>query len=586
VAADGVVAEAVREAFRRAADPNAFPEQLSVLGLEAWKAGKLYGRCDGARAGEVVIDLGAACAGLASTAQEFAAAPLALLAGDAVAVPPERRYRLLASHLAGAATHRGLMQGVALAPGGVARRKQASAEAPTAEVLKAVRLRATLRLLAEGKGGKLADPDRVLSQIGPMLRDMPDDQAAPAAHAVASQFARRGQWGLAREAFMLLVDRYPAHPLAADGFRWLLRHNSSSEARRRHELGQFLMVSHLQFGLPVEGAEPAAPAEEDSSLAGEKKGGPPRGKRPPLPRTEVRASTAFQPFAGKEESRRWYQSSLEIEPRLAAFGRLYAEDPAVQFCLQAARRNLGELEAPRKWYAQFAARQPDGPWRSAALAELWLANRSGPPPKPVLSCPLTDARPHLDGRLDDACWQHAPAAKLSDAAGKTREQYPTEVRLAHDAEFLYVAVRCGHPAGEAVPPCKARTRDADLRAFDRVSVLLDLDRDYSTCYHLQIDRRGCVAEDCWGDRTWDPRWFVAVRQEPEAWVAEAAIPLTALTGDSVSSGRAWAANVVRVLPARGVQAWSLPAEVPEEALRPEGMGLLLFAQPARQAAAR
>ena len=54
--------------------------------------------------------------------------------------------------------------------------------------------------------------------------------------------------------------------------------------------------------------------------------------------------------------------------------------------------------------------------------------------------------------------------------------------------------------------------------------------------------------------------------------------MTALTADTVTSGRAWACNVVRVVPGRGVQAWSLPAEVPEETLRPEGMGILLFSQ--------
>ena len=87
-----------------------------------------------------------------------------------------------------------------------------------------------------------------------------------------------------------------------------------------------------------------------------------------------------------------------------------------------------------------------------------------------------------------------------------------------------------------------------------------------------------MSEDCWGDKSWDPRWFVAVRNEDEAWVVEAAIPLTALTGDVITPGQAWAVNVVRVLPGRGVQAFSLPAEAPEEALRPEGMGLLLFTQ--------
>src|SRR5262249_540627 len=147
---------------------------------------------------------------------------------------------------------------------------------------------------------------------------------------------------------------------------------------------------------------------------------------------------------------------------------------------------------------------------------------------------------------------------------------------------------CFHPADKHVAPVKNRTHDADLRAFDRVSILLDLDRDYSTAYHLQIDQRGCVAEDCWGDKSWNPRWFVAVRSEATVWTAEAAIPLSALTGDKLLAGKAWGFNAVRVLPGRGVQAWSLPAEVPEEAARPEGMGLLIFAQEeaARRAAAR
>ena len=105
------------------------------------------------------------------------------------------------------------------------------------------------------------------------------------------------------------------------------------------------------------------------------------------------------------------------------------------------------------------------------------------------------------------------------------------------------------------------------------SILLDLDRDYQTYFHLQIDQRGAVAEDCWGDRTWNPTWFVACKSGPDGWTAEAAIPLKELTGDAPTIGKAWAVNVVRILPGRGVQAWSLPADVRP---RPEGMGLLLF----------
>jgi hypothetical protein len=125
---------------------------------------------------------------------------------------------------------------------------------------------------------------------------------------------------------------------------------------------------------------------------------------------------------------------------------------------------------------------------------------------------------------------------------------------------------------------KVRPHDADLRPYDRISLLLDLDRDYATYFHLQVDQRGCVCEDCWGDRSWNPRWFVAARSSRDGWQIEAAIPRVELTGDAVTVGKAWACNVVRVLPGRGVQAWSLPADVPETKPRPEGMGLLMFVQ--------
>ena len=206
------------------------------------------------------------------------------------------------------------------------------------------------------------------------------------------------------------------------------------------------------------------------------------------------------------------------------------------------------------------ARQPDGPCGAAAAAELWLTNRAGPPPKPVLPCRFTDTRPLLDGDLNESCWQVAPV-KLQNAAGDTSKEFPTEARLSYDKDFLYISLTCAHlgrtlrSAGEAVQ-CATPTC-----GHDRISVMLDLDRDYCTYYHLQIDQRGCVCEDCWGDQKWDPHWFVAVHSEPTCWVVEAAIPLVALTSDTISSGKAWACNVVRVVPGRGVQAWSLPAEV-------------------------
>lgn len=122
-------------------------------------------------------------------------------------------------------------------------------------------------------------------------------------------------------------------------------------------------------------------------------------------------------------------------------------------------------------------------------------------------------------------------------------------------------------------PVKKRPRDADCLPYDRVSILLDLDRDYQTYYQLQIDQRGCVAEDCWGDSRWDPRWYVAIDSGEAGWTAEAAIPLSELTGDVPTGGNIWAFNVVRTVPGKGVAAWSVPADSEP---RPEGMGLLHF----------
>lgn len=577
-AVDQLVAEAVREAYRRAGDPTMFPEQLDALGLEAWKPTKLY--CLAHRGkGHVSLDLTAVQPLLEASVAEFAAGPASLLAEASVSMPNQRHYRLVESSLADAAGHRDLMQGTNVAAGGLARRTVPLANEIGPDATKAIRQRANLRAMVEAPAKGLVDPNQLLAQIGPMLADVPEDHAVRSMHAVASHFARAGQWGLAREAYLLMADRYPAHPLTLEAYRWLVRHNSSSEARRRHELGQFMVMKQTELGIPTPGNDgprtpfdPPKPTKKQSDA--EKKGEVEQGTAARFTRTESQEKQAMHVLTNSAETRKWYQGALEIESRLTAFGPLFGNDPSLQFALAAARRNLGSFDEAKAFYQEFAARQPDGPWRSAALAELWLGNRSGTPPKALAMCRLADSRPYLDGKLDDECWQKAPILKLKPAGGDPLTDFATEVKLAYDKEFLYVAVRCAHPSDRFTPPTKIKQRDADLTGHDRVLLSFDLDRDYGTSFNLQVDQRGCAREDCWGDKSWDPRWFMAVQGSPSGWTMEAAIPLTTMTGDNMAPGRAWAFNVARVVPGRGTQAWSLPADGDE--LRPEGMGLLMF----------
>jgi hypothetical protein len=194
-------------------------------------------------------------------------------------------------------------------------------------------------------------------------------------------------------------------------------------------------------------------------------------------------------------------------------------------------------------------------------------------PRRLARARYTEARPFLDGKFDDPCWQKLTPLILDNAVGATAKEFASEAMFAFDQEFLYIALKCAHPVGRRVAPVKPRSRDAELEPFDRVSLLFDLDRDYATYHHLEVDQRGCVRDCCWGDKNWNPRWFVAVHGTETCWQVEAAIPLGELSSERIAQNSAWAFNIVRTIPGRGVQAWSLPADVEP---RPEGMSLLLF----------
>jgi photosystem II stability/assembly factor-like uncharacterized protein len=551
-----LVALVTRRAFQRAGQADVYPEQIGKLDLQPWTPSKLYGRWDGPEGATVSLDLHVPRAQLRGSAAQVAGPAWDLLFESGVTPPAEVYYRLLESRLDGTDKHQGLMQGVTLQRGGQARRAAVPEdEREWNRIVAAARQVRDVRTIANHYLSDPAKARQLLGAVDQALDGLPEDDAAEAAFALASLCAQAGQWAMAKEIYLLLVDRYPAHRLAPEACRWLIRYGTSSEARRRDELGQFLVSTFYEFQV-----EPRARQAPGLELK--------------LPnRTVVHRERETILLRRHEDIRQWFKSGLAVGEHLAAYGPLYGTDPGIQFCLQAAHRALGEFETAQAWYTQFKLHQSDGPWHDAAGSELWLMRRVGLPPKPLAHAQHTAAPPYLDGRLDDACWQSAQPLTLKDAVGTTAKTYPTEAWIAYDTHFLYLALRCRHPAGHHVPPVKPRPRDADLRNFDRVSLLLDLDRDYATCFHYQIDQRGCVCEDCWGDRSWNPKWFVAIHSDETSWQIEASIPLVELTGDRITMGQTWAFNLVRTIPGQGVQSFSTPADATP---RPEGMGLLTF----------
>jgi len=575
-AADALALHVANEAFKQAADPQCFPEQITTLGLKPWTAKKLYAPSRQEKGTPVLMDQSLYQTALADSPKDFAEPATRILADDA-AVVDRRAYALVAHRLDGAEKHPTLMEGIILAPGGSARRKETGrAIDPTMmeDKKNAVEARRRLEAMLTIGDPEVAGADKIVGRLGIELNKMPDDIAARTAHAVATRLAHNGQWAEAREVFGLLSSRYPGHPLAIEGFRWLTRYHASSEARRRTEIQQKLLIKTVSFDALPGSGRVIATAGTSAQAA-----------RPTIQEDQYR-------FYSPEAIVQWHQTCLDLEPKLIAFGPVHSRDPSAWLCFLAARRQIGRHNDAITFIRDYFKNTPGAaqmvpgtdPWRDCLAAELWLTDRNLIPvqPKPMSICCRTEVRPLLDGKLDDEAWRDVQPMSLSAASSATEkpedakafgDAYRTQTRFVYDEHFLYIAVSCRHPNGMKAEPVGKRTRDADLAGHDRVDILIDLDRDYQTYYRFQVDHRGCLAEDCWGDKNWNPKYFAAFLSTDEGWTAEMAIPLQELTGDRPSHGKTWAVNAIRVTPRMGILSWSAPAaEIP----RPEGMGLLQF----------
>jgi hypothetical protein len=147
--------------------------------------------------------------------------------------------------------------------------------------------------------------------------------------------------------------------------------------------------------------------------------------------------------------------------------------------------------------------------------------------------------------------------------------------LAYDASHLYIAASA--PRNPALPkdaPSYAgRPYDADLEPFDRISLALDINRDYTSAYRLEFDQRGWTRDAMWTNQAWNPKWHVACDGDDRNWRVEAAIAWSELCPQPPAIGSTFALGVTRTLPGVARQSWVWPGTDPIE---PQTMGLLSF----------
>ncbi len=160
---------------------------------------------------------------------------------------------------------------------------------------------------------------------------------------------------------------------------------------------------------------------------------------------------------------------------------------------------------------------------------------------------------HLDGAVDDAAWLQAPA--MSDFVESFPREggqpgFKTEVRVAYDDTFLYIAVVCFDPEPSGVVRQLGR-RDS-TPASDRVEVAIDSSADGKTAYQFIVNAAGGQRDlllfgDVNATDTWDAVWDAAVASRPDGWSAELAIPLRVFRFSSAEE-QSWGFHVRRYIP--------------------------------------
>jgi hypothetical protein len=197
----------------------------------------------------------------------------------------------------------------------------------------------------------------------------------------------------------------------------------------------------------------------------------------------------------------------------------------------------------------------------AVLICLTFVNVSAAQPsreRPSIQATRVDQAPRIDGTLDDAIWQLAPAidqfTQQEPAEGQPASDR-TEVRVLYDSGHLYIGVTAF--ASEPVVATEMR-RDAD-RLFDEdnFQIILDTFHDSRNGYMFLTTPLGAKLEQQIFDegegggrgttanvnRNWDGVWDAAAQITSSGWTAEIMIPVS--TVRFVPEQAVWGVNFMR-----------------------------------------
>jgi photosystem II stability/assembly factor-like uncharacterized protein len=536
----------VLRSIEAAGDPTQFVELAATAGVDPWQVKNVYGLLPLGVRGQQSIVSNKFSPFLGSSLADWTAPSRRILFSSHTPPPDTHELNLLAGepasnfaeHDRAASGASGLFRGISLARGSDARRAAPETLSNDLDDLRRVAMRRKhLRELLERTEGNVA----WTGQVAALIEGLDQRGGGELLSQLAAGYRAAGRLDLAADTYYLLAQRYPQHPLVDDALLWLVQFYASGEAAHRL-------------------AAPAAarPLVRDETLTDP---------------TEIRPAAFEAPAIGLSRDDRLRRAAQLADYLKSARPALYAE-PAVRFADVAAQRQIGYSNPAKRYFLSLGDRPTSDPWRRCAETEQWLAQPGDqPPPKELAICRRTSVRPHLDGILDEPFWESADplrlrgeseteaqtaGANLNNATSASQAvSKPATLRIAYDDAFLYIAVRCQKAiAVDYRHDDGPRPRDANLSLNDRVSLQLDLDRDFTTAFQLSVDHRGWTHDACWDDATWNPSWYVAAASDETNWTVEAAVPLAELTAGVPAPKQAWAVAARRTIPRLGHETWA------------------------------
>lgn len=174
---------------------------------------------------------------------------------------------------------------------------------------------------------------------------------------------------------------------------------------------------------------------------------------------------------------------------------------------------------------------------------------------PILTIPLIVA-PGMNGNPED--WKNAATiGSLTQILNGQTASVQTQVKTGYDKKNLYVAFFCAEEKMDSIKAQPFTHHDGAIFNNDCVEMFFRPDIAKTDYAQFIVDTLNQHMDTWSGDFAgFNPPWQSTVSKTNQGWLAEAAIPLSAISSQAVEAGTVWQGNFFRGKAGRDYSAWS------------------------------